>query len=130
MRENKFDEAVYGIVCAVPRGKVVSYGQVAVYVGLPRAARQVGWALRRCSNKQVPWWRVINNSGRISIKGNFHADADLQRELLRKDGVEVGEDFSIDIAKYRFEGTEEQLKKLGLKGEYLQEVLRRYGGGI
>ena len=51
----------------IPYGRVVSYGQVAAYVGVPRGARQVGWTLRRLEDIDIPWWRVINNEGRISI---------------------------------------------------------------
>ena len=66
---SKFKEKVIEVVSLIPFGKVVSYGQVALYIGIPRAARQVGWMLNRMEGDvQIPWWRVVNNQGRISIK--------------------------------------------------------------
>jgi methylated-DNA-protein-cysteine methyltransferase related protein len=50
----------------------------------------------------VPWWRVVNNQGVISIKGNWEASKELQRELLRKEGIEVSENFTLDINRYRY----------------------------
>lgn len=86
----------------IPRGKVVSYGQVAASIGSPRAARQVGWALHTLDgDNSVPWWRVINNGGYISIKGNMMSTPLAQKNFLESEGVEVGEDLHIDIEKYR-----------------------------
>ena len=50
----------------------------------------------------VPWWRVLNNKGIVSIKGNWTATKELQRSLLIKEGVKVGEDYTLDIEKYRW----------------------------
>ena len=99
---SEFSRKVIEIVRAVPRGKVVSYGQVAVYAGVPRAARGVGWILRQAKDRSIPWWRVINNKGFISIKGNWEHEAEEQRELLRSEGIEVNEKFEVDIDKYRY----------------------------
>jgi methylated-DNA-protein-cysteine methyltransferase related protein len=98
----KFQQAVVNIVNKVPKGKVVSYGQVAAYIGMPRAARQVGWTLRNLEGVDIPWWRVINNEGRISIKGNVFHDRSMQRELLLNEGVQVKENFDLEIEKYRW----------------------------
>ncbi len=100
-----FSQAVVKAVRSIPRGKVVSYGQVALMVGKPGAAREVGWILRQAQDKHLPWWRVINNQGRITIKNNIYYDANTQRDYLRAEAVEVGEDYSVDIAKYRWELT-------------------------
>lgn len=96
----KFKDSVLVIVNKIPKGKVASYGQIALYADSPRAARQVGWILNRFGN-EVPWWRVINNSGRISIK---HAEISAveQKELLEDEGIEVTGRFEIDIEKYRW----------------------------
>ena len=127
----------------MPKGKVVSYGQVAAFCSHPRAARQVGGVLRsldiddglfrgpqisrreiskgnlgkgakfqrpkrvkgllreQAAGTIVPWWRVVNNKGLISIKGNWTATKELQKSLLMKEGVKVEKDFSLDIEKYR-----------------------------
>ncbi len=98
----EFQKKVVGIVKSIPSGKVVSYGQVALALGIPRAARQVGWTLRNLSPDALPWWRVINNAGRISIKNNIYVDAEVQKKLLEAEGVKVADNFDIDIAKYRF----------------------------
>lgn len=98
-----FKEQVLTSVHVVPKGKVVSYGQIAAACGSPRAARQVGWILHGLDgNNSVPWWRVINNLGQISIKGNFYSTPLLQKKLLIKEKVRVTADFKIDIEKYRF----------------------------
>jgi methylated-DNA-protein-cysteine methyltransferase related protein len=97
---DSFPDTVLAIVKSVPKGRVVSYGQVALMAGRPRAAREVGWILNQRSDDKTPWWRVINNSGRISIKHPEYS-ALLQKELLEKEGVKVSDDFEIDIEKYR-----------------------------
>lgn len=98
-----FKDKVIAFIKAVPKGKVVSYGQVAASCGSPRLARQVGGILRALGTEEsLPWWRVINNKGQISIKGNWEATKELQKELLLKDGVVVGDVFVVDIAKYRY----------------------------
>lgn len=106
-----FKENVLIAVSAVPRGKVVSYGQVAAACGSPRAARQVGWVLRGLDgDNSIPWWRVINNLGCISIKGNFISTPRLQKDLLEKERIKVSDDFQIDIEKYRYYYSLEDLK--------------------
>lgn len=98
---SKFSDIVYGIVQKIPKGRVANYGQIAALAGAPRAAREVGWALNQSHGIDLPWWRVVNSKGKITIKGS-EFDANIQRKLLIADGVEVDEDFSLDIAKYRW----------------------------
>lgn len=83
---------------------VASYGQVAAAAGNPRAPRQVGGILRSLdiSAGKVPWWRVINSQGLISIKGNWTATKQLQADILRKEQVEVSKEFKVNMDKYRF----------------------------
>jgi len=102
--EKNFQGLVVDFIKTVPQGKVVSYGQVAAACGKPNGAREVGRILRAVdiSESNIPWWRVLNNKGVISIKGNWTADKQLQAKLLRQDGVEVSEDLIIDIDKYRY----------------------------
>jgi methylated-DNA-protein-cysteine methyltransferase-like protein len=100
-----FKEKVLKYIKAVPKGKVVSYGQVAANCGKPKGAREVGWILRGLSAQDaagLPWWRVVNQKGFISIKGNFFASKFTQKELLEKDGVEVGRDFILNMEKYKY----------------------------
>ncbi|MBI5530029.1 MAG: MGMT family protein [Candidatus Doudnabacteria bacterium] len=99
-----FKENVIKFLQKVPKGKVVSYGQAAAAAGSPRAARQVGGILRSIDTtaEKVPWWRVVNNGGVISIKGNWTATKDLQKQLLEKEGIKIERDFSLDMEKYRW----------------------------
>lgn len=94
-----FKAKVISIIKKIPKGKVASYGQVAAAAGSPRAARQVGGVLKSidCEKLGVPWWRVINSKGEISIKGNWTADKKTQKELLEREGVKVLKDFKVDM---------------------------------
>ncbi len=96
-----FRERVVEVVKNIPKGKVASYGQIASMAGSPRAARQVGFILRSSEPDCLPWWRVLNNAGVISIKGNFDATKSLQKQLLEGDGVVVSTNMLVDMRKYR-----------------------------
>ncbi len=105
-----FYEQVYAVVRRVPRGKVTSYGRIANMLGHPNAARAVGYALNALKDKPddpafapVPWQRVVNSQGRISIVNREHG-ANVQAEILRSEGVVVGEDLRIDLKTYLWEG--------------------------
>ena len=96
-----FYQAVYNLVRTIPPGKVATYGQVAALLGKPRGARLVGWALNACPD-DIPWQRVINREGMISIE-NLRASKDLQAELLKQEDVEVTKregNFWINLERY------------------------------
>lgn len=98
-----FKEKVIATINTIPKGRLVSYGQVAAACGSPRAARQVGWMLHTLDgDNTVPWWRVINNLGYISIKGNFMSTPLAQKKFLEDEGIEISGDMKIDIEKYRY----------------------------
>lgn len=98
-----FKELVKKYVQKIPKGKLVSYGQVAAACGSPRAARQVGWMLHSLDgDNSVPWWRVINNGGYISIKGNTYSTPLAQKKLIEDEGIAVAEDLKIDLEKHRY----------------------------
>jgi methylated-DNA-protein-cysteine methyltransferase-like protein len=97
-----FYERVYRVVRQVPEGSVVTYGQVAVYLGAPAAARAVGYALHNLApDSDVPWWRVINAGGGISHKGRG-AQADRQYELLELEGVPFDAEGHTELRRYRW----------------------------
>ena len=98
----KFSEQVIKIVKNIPKGRVLSYGQVALLAGNPRMARHVGWALHGSSDKETPWWRVINKSGCITIKHEQLTALD-QKMLLESENVKVSKNFAVDIEKYGWE---------------------------
>lgn len=102
-----FREKVIEFVGRIPKGKVASYGQIAALAGSPRAARQVGGILRALDlNKEgIPWWRVVNNKGEISIKGNELVTKEFQANLLRQEGVKVNKYFILEIEKYRYKSS-------------------------
>ena len=102
MRDETFYDRVYGLVSQVPAGKVVTYGQVAVLLGAPAAARAVGYALSYLGGRDdVPWWRVVNARGAISLRGRGE-HADRQRRLLEDEGVRFNDDERIDLRLYRW----------------------------
>ena len=103
MSLTEFQKQVVTRVQAIPYGKVVSYGQIAQSIYRPHSARQVGWVMRSLELKvDMPWWRVLNAKGVITIKGNILNDAPTQKSLLESEGVVVRSDYTIDMDKYRY----------------------------
>jgi len=101
-----FFELVRRMVCLIPRGKVATYGQVARVLQRPRAARTVGWALHGLSDEQamvVPWQRVVGAGGRVTTCGETDW-SDLQRQLLRAEGVEFDARGQIDMTRFGWAG--------------------------
>ena len=86
-----FFETVYEIVKQIPRGKVMSYGQIARAAGFPRKAREVGWALHvNPDPEHIPCHRVVNREGRVSPAFVFGGE-NMQVALLKSEGVEFDE---------------------------------------
>jgi methylated-DNA-protein-cysteine methyltransferase related protein len=84
---------------SIPKGRVASYGQVAAAAGSPRWARQVARLLHSLSEKEkLPWHRVINSAGRISLP--MDAGGARQAALLRKEQVEVSESGTIRMDRF------------------------------
>lgn len=101
MRQDLFQQ-VYALLASVPPGRVVTYGQIAQALGMPRGARVVGWALRACP-QGLPWHRVVNARGGVSTAGGPES-VPLQRALLEEEGVEFGLAGTLDLARYRWDG--------------------------
>jgi methylated-DNA-protein-cysteine methyltransferase related protein len=102
MPQDDFTPRVYRCVRSIPRGRVLSYGDVAARLGTPRAARGVGWALAALPDgSSVPWWRVVNRFGAISPRATPHA-APMQRALLESEGVKFGADDCVDMPRFRW----------------------------
>ena len=124
-----FFSQVWKIVRQAPAGKVTTYGQVAKYIPLPpgvspqaylaQRARWVGAAMAACP-KDVPWQRVINAQGQISIaKG-----ADVQRKLLEGEGVEFDDHQRVSLKRFGWEGPSlDWLKENGLVAPEVQQDL-------
>ncbi len=127
-----FADAVYRVVRLVPEGRIVSYGGVAALLGRPRAARGVGRALSELpADTDVPWWRVVNRDGRISLPGGAKSDdrrhtnrsssgpGAVQRALLEREGVVLNAD-----GRARWEDAGWQPDDRALK------AIRRLGKGV
>lgn len=99
-------QRIYRAVRRIPRGRVATYGQIAELAGLGGHARQVGYALHALTDgnapdgEPVPWHRVIDALGRITVRAE-HA-AEIQAELLEGEGVEVGPNHRVDLARHRW----------------------------
>jgi methylated-DNA-protein-cysteine methyltransferase related protein len=93
---------IYGIVRRIPRGRVATYGQVAALAGLAGHARQVGYALHALPDAStVPWHRVINAKGEISLRSVPGAGL-TQRMLLEREGVRFDMRGRIALERYRW----------------------------
>ena len=97
--ENSFFKQVYVIVEMIPYGKVASYGQIARMLGRPRAAREVGWAMRCCPD-HLPWQRVVMADG--SITGGIYAQQ--RRAELETEDVIFLPDGRVDMDLCRWAG--------------------------
>lgn len=99
-----FSTKVKEIIRSISRGKVATYGQIAMYAGNPRAARQVVWILHSSSRKdKLPWHRVLNSKGRISLKSNYGYE--MQKGLLQKEGVEFDKNGIVNFDRYLWSPT-------------------------
>lgn len=93
MKNNgKIFQRIYKVVRSIPKGKVATYGQVALAAGNPRWARVVGYALH-CNPdpENIPCYRVVNREGRVSSAFAFGGQ-NIQVEMLKNDGVEFIDD--------------------------------------
>jgi methylated-DNA-protein-cysteine methyltransferase-like protein len=118
--ETSFTDSVIEIIKSIPHGKVTTYGTVATLAGSPRSAREVGYLLHSLTEKHnLPWQRVINKKGFISIRGDDVNMKNLQKSLLEEESVAVSEDFMIDLKKYGWWG-----EKKDLDSSQLEEQLK------
>ena len=103
MARMAFSEAVVALVKAIPRGRVATYGQLAALAGNPGAARQVARLLHTLSEKEgLPWHRVLNREGRISLpRGRGYEE---QRARLAVEGVRFGPGDRLDLTRYGWGG--------------------------
>ena len=85
------EQNILRVTTMIPRGLVTTYGRVAELAGYFGAARQVGWVLRRQdpANTSIPWHRVVNATGAISMSNGRNGSDWIQRELLLEEGIPV-----------------------------------------
>ncbi len=97
-----FTQDVIKIIKNIPSGKVLTYGRIAKLSGNPQAARQVSWLLHSSTKKyNLPWHRVINSQGKISMKSID--DREYQKHLLEKEGIVFRDNYKIDLKKFLWE---------------------------
>ena len=103
-----FFEQVYAVIRIIPNGKVTNYGRIAEMLDAPRGARAVGYALRALKHKrndpdyeEIPWQRVVNAKGEISLPG---IAKQIQKELLEEEGVKFSQNDRIDFENYLWDG--------------------------
>ncbi|HET7461798.1 MAG TPA: MGMT family protein [Longimicrobium sp.] len=106
-------ERIYAVVRRIPRGKVSTYGRVAELAGLGRAARQVGYAMAALpDHTTVPWHRVINAQGRISLRRGTGGDLE-QRYRLEAEGVVFDSGGRVSLERFGWNGGRKKRKKGG-----------------
>ena len=97
-----FYDIVYENVRKIPKGKVATYGQIAFMCGSPKASRAVGYALHfNPDPDNIPCFRVVNRFGALAEKFAF-VGIEEQKRRLEEDGVEVRDDYTVDLNKYSF----------------------------
>lgn len=85
---NELHRQILEVIALIPYGKVASYGQIAKLAGLPKHARLVGYVLRHLDKEsQIPWYRVINSQGKISVTRMDEKGNNVQQDLLEAEGV-------------------------------------------
>ncbi|MDV7103096.1 MGMT family protein [Vibrio sp. TH_r3] len=98
---NQFLAQIFVVIHQIPHGKVSTYGDIAKMAGYPGYARHVGKALANLpKDSTLPWFRVINSAGKISLTGeNFNR----QKIRLVKEGVVVSETGRVNLRKFKWQ---------------------------
>lgn len=111
---------VVNLIKLIPYGRVTTYGTVATLAGSPRYAREVGYILHSSAQKyDLPWQRVVNKKGYISNRGGDMNIKNLQKSLLEQEGIEVSEEFVIDLEKYGWWSDEKTLDNCKLEKQQI-----------
>ncbi|HVA57918.1 MAG: MGMT family protein [Gemmatimonadaceae bacterium] len=95
---------IYAVTRKIPRGRVATYGQVARLAGLAGHARQVGFAMAALrAGVRVPWHRVINAEGRVSLRRDGPGAGIRQRQLLEREGVVFNAAGRVSLVRYQWQ---------------------------
>ncbi len=97
--EKNYRERVYAIVRQIPRGRVMTYGQIAQILGQGYTPRTVGYVMHGADTENVPWQRVINSQGKCST-GKMTLPVDLQQKMLEQEGIVFDAKERCDLGKY------------------------------
>ena len=96
MTDRNFKQRVEVLVAQIPKGKVMTYGQIAALCGNARAARIVG-GIAHYGDPNLPWQRVVNRNG--GLASGYPGGRGAHRQVLVAEGYEVSEDYQVDLAK-------------------------------
>ncbi|MBW3569113.1 MGMT family protein [Candidatus Parcubacteria bacterium] len=99
---SEFKDRVQDLVSLIPRGRVMSYGQIAVLCGNPRAARIVG-GIAHFGDPDLPWQRVVNKQG--GLARGYPGGMESHKKALEAEGVTVAQNYTIDIEKLLWKPT-------------------------
>lgn len=107
-KNKDFFERVYQVARLIPYGRATNYGAIGKYLGSPRSARMVGWAMNGCtkSNGDIPAHRVVNRLGVLSGKNHFESPS-LMQERLEAEGIEVKDDQIVNFKEVFWDPNEE-----------------------
>jgi methylated-DNA-protein-cysteine methyltransferase-like protein len=98
---------IHELVSRIPRGRVATYGQIAKLAGISNGARAVGYALSALSdNSAVPWHRVVNAAGEISLRTTGDAMENIQRMRLEREGVAFDARGRIRLSEFQWDAEE------------------------
>ena len=110
---------VHEVLRRVPRGRVVTYGQLALLAGRPRAAREVGWIAHQ-GDARLPWHRVVNRSG--GLAAGYHNGRAGHKRDLAAEGVRVRRNLTVDLRRYQWWPGDALSRRLGLTLETLAAI--------
>jgi len=122
-----FRRAVWRLISDIPRGHVATYGQIAAWLGYPRHARMVGRALRSVPSG-VPWHRVVNARGGISLRAAMGSMV-TQRILLEQEGVRLRRG-RVALARHGWDGpVRGRARRSSPRGRPRSATMKRTYGG-
>jgi methylated-DNA-protein-cysteine methyltransferase-like protein len=104
LKDASLYEQIYAVARQIPPGRVSTYGQIAAIVGRGCTARQVGYAMAalKADDRSVPWQRVINSQGQISLRPG--QGGEIQQQLLEAEGVEFDAQGCTDFERFGWGG--------------------------
>ncbi len=94
--DQNFRKMVYKLVAQIPKGRVMTYGQIAALCGKPRAARIVG-GIAHHGDENLSWQRVVHKDGSLAI--GYPGGVDGQKQVLEAEGVDVNEYYHVNVEK-------------------------------
>lgn len=106
----QYRELVYEIVRRIPRGRVMTYGQIAYILGKGYTPRTVGFVMHSANESKIPWQRVINSQGRCST-GRIVLPSDMQQRMLGREGVKFDASGRCDLEVFLWHPDQEKVEK-------------------